>query len=230
MEAHNKDRSTESDAPSTPTAPIAPEREEKKHDTIRGLLSSHQSPAAAYPLGVSAAGIHALGAEGPEVVEDVAITPSESPQRRPWKRTFLMVIHLPKDKHAMRVTCLDTGADVDVISIKVVNSLGLSMEPYQGPRLISISGTYKPQWQVTVDWHVAERTKTYTSTLAVLDEHHSKDFDVLLGQKSVDEIGFYQINDKIWFSVSNTETPLGLAGRAARPSLPTIEFEQSKND
>ncbi len=124
------------------------------------------------------------------------VVPSSTPAK--WKRSFQMVIHLPNDDNAQRITYLDTGADIDVISIHVVNSLGLAKEPYNGPALKPIGGTYTPQWQVTFDWNVAKRTETYTSTFAVMDEDHSGDFDVLLGRATVEKCGFYVVNTRIW--------------------------------
>ncbi|KAL8917788.1 MAG: hypothetical protein Q9172_005690 [Xanthocarpia lactea] len=143
------------------------------------------------------------------------VIPPSTPTK--WKRSFHMVIHLPNDDNAQRVTCLDTGADIDVISIHVVNSLGLAKEPYNGPALKPIGGTYTPQWQVTFDWHVADRTRTYTSTFAVLDEDHSGDFDVLLGKVTVGKYDFYVVNSNVWFA-----TTVGNAKNA----LPSIEVDE----
>ncbi|KAL8670136.1 MAG: hypothetical protein Q9168_005301 [Polycauliona sp. 1 TL-2023] len=191
----------------------------KKGDHPRDLPADQHSTAApaaaAVTLSTPSTGIKTLGVGDTKEDGQAAASSSQDPK---WKRSFLMVIHLPKDDNAMRVTCLDTGADVDVISIHVVNSLGLAKEPYQGPALKPIGGTYTPQWQVKFDWHVSNFHKTYTSTFAVLDEQHSNDFDVLLGRKSVEEIQFYQVNDKVWLTV------------AAQPILPSIVVEQGMKD
>ncbi|KAL8861941.1 MAG: hypothetical protein Q9178_001811 [Gyalolechia marmorata] len=147
------------------------------------------------------------------------VIPPSTPTK--WKRSFHMVIHLPNDDNAQRVTCLDTGADIDVISINVVNTLGLAKEPYDGPALKPICGSYTPQWQVTFDWHVAERTKTYTSTFAVLDEDHSGDFDVLLGKTTVGKYDFYVVNSKVWFSTTVEN---------AKNALPSIQVDKKDTD
>ncbi|KAL8993952.1 MAG: hypothetical protein Q9169_005958 [Polycauliona sp. 2 TL-2023] len=200
-----------------PTSSVPIKSSRAKHDTIQDILA-HQCSTAEHP----AAGIKAVGVRNSSEGGDPA---AASSQRREWKRSFHMVIHLPNDDNAMRVTCLDTGADIDVISIHVVNSLGLAKEPYQGPALKPIGGSYTPQWQVKFDWHVAMFHKTYTSTFAVLDEQHSADFDVLLGRNSVEDINFYQINDKVWFSGTEGAAPPAPGSGAAQPVLPSIEVK-----
>ena len=110
-----------------------------------------------------------------------------------------MVIHSARDeKSGMRVACLDTAADVNVISLHVVESLQIPMEQYQGPRLKVFKDIYLPNWQVTYDWHVAKFYRTYTSTFVVVGKDRSRDFDILLGEKSIKDIGFYQVNCNIW--------------------------------
>ncbi|KAL8768485.1 MAG: hypothetical protein Q9209_005276 [Squamulea sp. 1 TL-2023] len=173
-----------------------------------------------------AAGIQTVGAESPEVLVHGGSSPPTTPKRRKWKRWFHMVIHLPDGENAMRVTCLDTGADIDVISIHVVNSLGLIKEEYQGPPLKPIGGTYLPQWQVKFDWHIADFYRTYTSTFAVLDEDHSGDFDVLLGRVSVEDIEFYQMNDKVWFQTTNEDTNPSIMSDDAKETLPSIKVDK----
>ncbi|KAL8911250.1 MAG: hypothetical protein Q9171_003548 [Xanthocarpia ochracea] len=156
------------------------------------------------------------------------VMPSSTPAK--WKHKFTMVIHLPNEDNAQRVTCLDTGADVDVISINVVNSLGLAKERYKGPALKPIGGTYTPHWQVTFDWHVAYRTKTYTSTFAVLDEDHSGDFDVLLGKETVGKHEFYLVNSNVWFSTTNGDVRSSVVIEDAGNALPNIEVDRQDTD
>ncbi len=149
--------------------------------------------------------------EVPAVPEEPSIRngpPSDTvvhPGGRDFKRTFRMVIHLSGDGIAQRVSCLDTGADLDVISHRVVESLGLQQDRYQGAAIYPLGGFYEPERQVTFDWHVAGYRQTYTSTLAVLDARHSGDFDVLLGRRTIQEIGFYMTNDKVWMLSSDNE-------------------------
>ncbi|KAL8922375.1 MAG: hypothetical protein Q9208_005228 [Pyrenodesmia sp. 3 TL-2023] len=136
------------------------------------------------------------------------------PEGRDFKRTFRMVIHLTGDRNALvaqRVSCLDTCADLDVISHEVVESLRLKKDRYQGASVHPLGGFFKPEWQVTFDWHVAGFHKTYTSTFAVLDAKHSGDFDVLLGRATIKDIGFYVTNGKVWMISADEETqPLQL--------------------
>ncbi|KAL8799912.1 MAG: hypothetical protein Q9182_005531 [Xanthomendoza sp. 2 TL-2023] len=137
-----------------------------------------------------------------------------APERR-WKTKFLMVIHLENGNTKMRVTGLDTGADTNIISIDVVDSLGLRKERYQGPQIRSMGGTYTPQWEVTFDWHVAQRQKTYTSKFAVFDEERSDDFDLLLGRMAIEACKFYVVNDKVWFHTADEEAVLSEANSTA---------------
>ena len=156
------------------------------------------------------------------------VIPSSTPAK--WKDSFKMVIHLANEENAQRVTCLDTGADVNVISINVVNSLGLAKERYNGPALKSIGDTYKPQWQVTFDWHVAKRKKTYTSTFAVLDEDHSGDFDILLGKATVGKYEFYVVNTNVWFSTTKGEVRSSAMIEDAEIALSSIEVARQDTD
>ncbi|KAL8756996.1 MAG: hypothetical protein Q9199_002538 [Rusavskia elegans] len=112
--------------------------------------------------------------------------------------SFRMVVHLPEGTTATRTTSLDTVAEANVISIKVVESLGLSKEKYDGPPLATAMFSYKPEWQTTFDWHVAKFHKVYTTTFVVLDEAHCGDFDILMGRDTIERIGFYQRSNTVW--------------------------------
>lgn len=147
--------------------------------------------------------------EGPPVTEGPSSNTVVQPGGRDFKTTFRMVIHLAGDEIAQRVSCLDTGADLDVINHRVVESLRLQRDRYQGAAIYPLGGFYEPEWQVTFDWHVAGFRQTYTSTLAVLDDRHSGDFDVLLGRMTIQKIGFYMTNDRVWMlSTDNEAQPL----------------------
>ena len=173
--------------------------------------------------------IQTLGSDTPEKLADGGTSSSEDCKRPKWKRTFHMVIHLSNEDHSIRVTCLDTGADINVISIDVVNSLHLAKEPYQGPPLKPIGGTYLPEWQVRFDWHVAQRTKTYTSNFAVLDKDHSGDFDILLGKETVEEIEFYKVNSRVWFNATDDEAELATGNEGTPLGFPSIEVEKGND-
>lgn len=209
-----------------------PKSARDKQDTIQGLMSAQQhqplvpTPGTNHEV-TTMAGIQTPAVAHPEERLNRVASASEPSKDRKWKRWFHMVIHLANDDNAQRVTCVDTGADVDVISIHVVNSLGLDKERYQGPSLKPIGGIYVPQWQVTFDWHVAKFKRTYTSTFAVLDEAHSGDFDILLGRVSVENIGFYYMNGNVWFNSTNEEeVPPSLGVDDAKHILPSIEVDK----
>ena len=99
----------------------------------------------------------------------------------------------------IRVCKLDTGSTVDVISQAVVSDLRMKVKPYNGPDIKPIGKDIQPIGEITLDWHVYEKSKTYTTNFLVLDEEMSQDFDVLLGSKTIGRIGFYDKNEQIWF-------------------------------
>ncbi|KAL8696340.1 MAG: hypothetical protein Q9224_002846 [Gallowayella concinna] len=145
-----------------------------------------------------------------------------------WKSTFPIVIHLANDGNGTRVACLDTGADVDVVSIQVVDSLGLRKEDYKGSPLKPIGHPYHPQWQVTFDWHVAKFKKTYTSTFAVLDEEHSAGFDVLLGRRTVEACEFFRVNPAVFFQRVEYETVLPNANGTAANGSTIVQVKEQE--
>ncbi|KAL8936838.1 MAG: hypothetical protein Q9216_004723 [Gyalolechia sp. 2 TL-2023] len=135
--------------------------------------------------------------------ESPLVKSSSSGEGRTFKRTFHMVIHLQNGESALRVGCLDTMAEVDAVSHQVVESLVLKKNEYFGPAVKPLGGYFEPKSQVTVDWHISGFHKTYTTTFVVLDEKHSGDFDVLLGHKTIEEIGFYEKNGRVWMLSAN---------------------------
>ncbi|KAI4233137.1 MAG: hypothetical protein LQ349_004587 [Xanthoria aureola] len=213
-------KSTTSGAVETPLGPSKlegdPNSSEAKRDTIRGCDSADSCQALGYP---PAANDHATSAAR-NGTEQVANRPE-------LKVSFHMVIHLAKGEDAIRVVRLDTGSSVDVISLDVVNSLGLVKEPYRGHPLKLIGTTYTPPGQVKFDWHVAAHHKTYTSTFAILDEKHSADFDILLGEKTMGVVGFYKRDHTVFFIKSDEdEMPPSLGVDDAKHILPSVEVDK----
>ena len=214
-------KATKNDAVEIPLGPSElegdPNSSEVKRDTIRGCDSADSCQALGYP---PAANDHATS-DARDGTEQVA-------NGTKLKVSFHMVIHLAKGEVAIRVARLDTGATVDVISIDVVNSLGLVKEPYRGPPLKPLGTTYcHPQGQVKFDWHVATYHKTYTSTFAILDEKYSTEFDILLGEKTMGVVGFYKRDDTVFFIKSDEdEMPLSLGVDDAKHILPSLEVDK----
>ncbi len=122
------------------------------------------------------------------------------PQPCEFKTTFRMAIHLADNLVAQRVGKLDTASKVDVISKQVVTSLGLAMEPYNGPIIAPLGPPIHPVGEIKIDWHVAGRVKTYTTKFAVLDESLTKDFDALLSVDTIKEVGFYKVDNTVWLA------------------------------
>lgn len=122
-----------------------------------------------------------------------------------------MNIHLPGEKNAQRMACLDTASDVDVISQQVVETLELETESYSGGAikpLGPITNSYNPERQVTLDWHVVSFFKTYRTTFVVFNEEHSDEFDILLGRDTIKKVKFYKKNHGIWWSSARGEVCL----------------------
>ncbi|KAI4170701.1 MAG: hypothetical protein LQ343_004800 [Gyalolechia ehrenbergii] len=167
-------------------------------------LPTHAEPD--HPVAAPAVGIKTVEPANSKEPPSTGSTSSNmglEPEGRTFKRTFHMVIHLPNGQHALRVGCLDTMADLDAVSHHVVESLGLKKDRYFGPPVRPLGGYFEPQSQVTVDWHVYKFNKTYTTTFAALDERHSGDFDVLLGHRTIEKIGFYEKNGRVWMLSAN---------------------------
>ncbi|KAL8851885.1 MAG: hypothetical protein Q9221_003208 [Calogaya cf. arnoldii] len=149
----------------------------------------------------AAIGIHTLNTPG-------ARTPAQpSSSRDTVERVFYMVIP-GMERNEVRVTCLDTGADIDVISHQVVEDLGLQTEEYTGGIIRPLGSTYQPEGQVTLSWHVSGFSKTYTTTFVVFNEKYSKDFDILLGRFTIQKIGFYKKDTNVWFSSAEGDVPV----------------------
>ena len=112
-----------------------------------------------------------------------------------------MVIHtgIAGKEISVRIAKLDTASDIDVISEMVVTELGMSMESYSGPPCAPLGGPLvHPIGEVELEWHAYQKTKTYTTRFAVLENDHSRYFDGLLGHKTIGKIGFYDRNKNVW--------------------------------
>ena len=117
------------------------------------------------------------------------------------KTTFMMVIHLPGEKTTQRLARLDTASDFDIISQQVVDTLDLEIDEYTGERVQPIgpiTNSFMPQGQVTLDWHVATKHKTNTTTFVVFNEEHSDEFDFLLGSTTIGRLEFLIRNTKVY--------------------------------
>lgn len=145
-----------------------------------------------------------IESEPPQILPQEVLTASESDshtaQDRKAHSMFMICLHKPeKENFATRVAKLDTGASVDVMSKAVFSALGIEMEGYHGKPLRPLGkSTIKPLGQVKVNWHVSQRTKTYTSKFVVLDDSLTEDFDVLLGDETIEKVGFYNRNHAVW--------------------------------
>lgn len=93
---------------------------------------------------------------------------------------------------------LDTGSSVNIMRHAVFSALQMKMDVYDGQPLRPL-GEFRiiPLGQVNVDWHVGQKSTTYTSQFVILDDSLT-DFDVLLGEDTINEVSFYIRNDTVW--------------------------------
>ena len=139
-----------------------------------------------------------LGLHATTVIEiDQQDEADQSQPMNPLKNIVRMVIHTDEGKTAIRLGKLDTGASVNII--RVVDQLGMTIKPYSGNDLSSLGSiSIRPSGKVDVEWHSLSKTKTYHSEFLVLDTNLSRDFDVLLSAKTIQDVGFYRLGDQIW--------------------------------
>lgn len=151
--------------------------------------------------------IKATGTADPRAVDGEAASMStyagSSSRSKDWRTQFYMMVHIPGGAIKTYICKIDTASKVNVLSQQVVTSLGMTMEPYYGGRVAPLGGgLIQPMGRLTLDWHVRGKNKTYETDFVVLDDDSTKDLDALLSEDTVGEIGFYLINDAVWFCES----------------------------
>ncbi|KAL8829367.1 MAG: hypothetical protein Q9191_002054 [Dirinaria sp. TL-2023a] len=121
--------------------------------------------------------------------------------RKPKLETyFYIMFHKQPSGADQYVAKLDTASEVNVISEDVVDHLQVELKSYKGARICPLGEkSIQPKGEVTLRWHVKDKTKTYTDTFAVLDKSLSTEFDVLLCDKTIDDVGFFIKNHDVWF-------------------------------
>ena len=118
-----------------------------------------------------------------------------------WKTMVKMVIHQSnKEQFKIRIAKLDTGSWFDVLSESVANDLGMKWETYDGADLAPLGPNIKPLGQLTLDWHVIGKLKTYTTTFVILDNHTTRGFDALLSDDTIGKIGFFVVNPEVFYA------------------------------
>ena len=157
-------------------------------------------------LGLNSQVVRTIHTGGSEKPSDAAVAtfrnPAGSAQQSELETTFKMVIHTGRadPQIALRIGKLDTASDVDAVSEEVVTSLGMRMERYAGPPILPLGPPINPIGEIQLEWHIATREKTYTTRFAVLNNKHSRGFDVLFGRQTIKNIRFYDRNPHVWFS------------------------------
>lgn len=121
--------------------------------------------------------------------------------RKPKLETcFYIMFHKQPSGIDQYVAKLDTGSEVDVISEDVIDHLQVGLKSYKGARICPLGEEpIEPKGEVTLRWHVKDKIKTYTHTFAVLDKSLSTEFDVLLCDKTIGDVGFWIKNKCVWY-------------------------------
>ena len=112
----------------------------------------------------------------------------------------MICLYIPDTgKSVARMAKLDTGASVDVMSQAVFKTLDVEMDDYDGPPIKAFGNNLiKPLGQVKVSWRVSHKYKTYTNQFLVFDDPLTEDFDVLFGDNTIEEVGFFIRNHVVW--------------------------------
>lgn len=125
------------------------------------------------------------------------------PPRESLRTIVMMVIHKLDGQTLNRVAKLDTGAEENIISQQVVDKLGLVVHEYTGGPLQSVGSSIFPKGRVSFEWHVARKTKTYNTSFAVLPTSLCDHFDILLSAEEIEKIGFFKVDNTIFFLTSS---------------------------
>ncbi|KAL9613239.1 MAG: hypothetical protein Q9167_002199 [Letrouitia subvulpina] len=123
----------------------------------------------------------------------------------PFRTTFMMVIHKPNGQTLNRVAKLDTAAGENVISQQVVDKLGIPVNDYTGRHLLPVGDPIYPKGRVSLEWHAAGKSVTYKTSFAVLQTSLCKHFDILLSEKEIRKIGFFKVDNTIFFLDSSDD-------------------------
>lgn len=118
-----------------------------------------------------------------------------------------MLIHLPSSGAAQSIVYLDLGADLNVISNRIVEDLGLTKDEYKGVAPRSRGRIREPEWQVTLDWQCGEFYRKHTSTFAVLATEYSEEFNIILGRKTIKEAS---LNDKVFLELAGLQENIAI--------------------
>ncbi|KAL8670728.1 MAG: hypothetical protein Q9168_004755 [Polycauliona sp. 1 TL-2023] len=121
---------------------------------------------------------------------------------------FIMVIQGPTGE-MQHVAGLDSGSAENLISRRTALAAGLSLEPYPGPPLIAVGGSsIRPVGRVTFGWCVSNYDTWYSTTFAVLEDGHCRDFNILLSKEEIVKRRFYIRNRDVLFCSRGFEQPL----------------------
>lgn len=173
-----------------------------KQSQERTQQSTDNEVEVATPLDVQTTGI-----AGPGPVDESMTgqpEPDELLTSPDLETQFKIIFHLPNNETLMRCAQLDTGAKgVNLLSQDVMDDLkeyGLPMEPYEGPKIKPLGALIKPMGQIKLPWSVRRFPKTYSHTFLVLDSQSTSGFDALLGDTTINQVGFFIRNHKVWLS------------------------------
>ena len=202
------------DLTSGDTEPEFPERirytvsSRQSQDPVIPVLACFERDSASNPVGLSedqrsTGEVERRKIEASQVASNGSgpLIPGPPPTYRGLKTTVRMVIHTADEEVRQRVAKLDTASQKNIVSQRVVKRCRLRVEGYDGPSLRPLGRadtSLHPIGQTTFEWHVCKRQRTYTTTFAVLEDELCPDFDIILGEREIEERGFYKNNDEVF--------------------------------
>lgn len=133
------------------------------------------------------------------VPTDLLSTSSHSEQSTEWMTIVSMAISASDGSSLFRLGMLDTASAVNAIAEEVVSDIGMEMESYDGPDICALGVYATPIGTVKVQWHVAGRAKTYTTSFRVFPDELARGFDVLLGGSFIKKHKFLLRNEDVFF-------------------------------
>lgn len=138
------------------------------------------------------------------IFQEPASVSNSSPVKSKLKLDTKLEIQKPDGNYICRCGRLDTGASMNLIAEEVFCELGIKMEPFSGTPFEGIGGLCRPKGKVTFKWNVRGKAKTYSDEFFVVEECHARGFDCLIGEDTIDRVGFLKSDDSVyWLKFGN---------------------------
>jgi hypothetical protein len=124
-----------------------------------------------------------------------------------------MRIHLANGQPNATGLCrclLDTGSDLNLVSLRILRTLSLQFIGQQGPKVTTAGGAqFFPIGDVLLKWHMDKREQvTYTANFWVVPDVPPALFDIVLGNQWIDKHKALQRNSSVMIARSLGFHPL----------------------